>query len=492
MGMEMSDLPKGWTECSIGEFVISKKGKKPKSTIKEYQKGYLPYILIDELEGNPPRLYTNDTFIRLISKNDVLLVWDGSIGKCGSGIEGVIGSTLVGLIPLGGVLTKFLEYTIKLVNNFIKETSTGTGLQHINKDFLNICKVLLPPLNEQKRIVAKLDKLLGKVDTAKARLDKIPQTLKRFRQSVLSAAVSGELTKDWRIHNLSQESSEILLKTIKDSIGKSKFSSREKDKFIKFSEKKTIDLEETDENMNIPSTWTLCKIGNIGIVCNGSTPSRKRSDFWKGRIPWVSSGEVKNDIIFLTKEKISKLGYDNSSVKLLPKGTVLLAMIGEGKTRGQSAILSIESTINQNVAAIIINHGYVVSRYLFIWFQFRYEKTRNVGSGSGPQALNCERVRELIFHLPPFGEQEEIVRRVEQLFKFADQIEARYNKAKQHVDKLTQSILAKAFRGELVPQDPNDEPAEKLLERIKEQKSMEGVKNVNKSAKRRNIKKPGK
>lgn len=180
---------------------------------------------------------------------------------------------------------------------------------------------------------------------------------------------------------------------------------------------------------------------------------------------------MRNNVIRESRESISKTGYDNSSVKLLPAGTVLLAMIGEGKTRGQTAILTIAATINQNVAAVVPDPVLVSSEYLWYWFRGQYESTRQSGSGSGPQALNCQRVRELPLNLPPLPEQAEVVRRVESLFAVADQIEARYAKAKAHVDRLTQSILAKAFRGELVPQDPNDEPASALLERIQAQRA---------------------
>ena len=146
-------------------------------------------------------------------------------------------------------------------------------------------------------------------------------------------------------------------------------------------------------------------------------------------------------------------------------------MIGEGKTRGQAAILDVESTCNQNVAAIVINHGYVLSEYLYSWFLMQYERNRTLGSGSGPQALNCQRVREIDFMLPPFDEQKEIVRQVDKLFALADKVEEHYQKARARVDALAQSILAKAFRGELVPQDPDDEPVEKLLQRIREEKA---------------------
>jgi len=230
-------------------------------------------------------------------------------------------------------------------------------------------------------------------------------------------------------------------------------------------------LQNKEAPYPLPDTWKYCEINSIGNVYNGSTPSRKVPAYWNGKINWVSSGEVSNTRIKSTREQISQDGFNNASVKLFPKGTVLVAMIGEGKTRGQTAILDIESTCNQNVAAILIDHGCVLPEYLFNWFLMNYERNRNFGSGSGPKALNCQRVREIDFILPPFQEQKEIVRQVDKLFALSDKVEIHYQKARDRVDKLSQSVLAKAFRGELVPQDPNDEPAEKLLERILEEKT---------------------
>lgn len=179
---------------------------------------------------------------------------------------------------------------------------------------------------------------------------------------------------------------------------------------------------------------------------------------------------VRNFIIDHTREYISDKGCHSSSVRLLPVGTVLLAMIGEGKTRGQSAILQIEATVNQNVAAVIPFDESVISKYLWYSFQEKYEENRREGNGTGPQALNCQRVRELTLNLPPLAEQHEIVKRIEMLFAFADRLEARLANARAATDRLTPALLAKAFRGELVPQDPNDEPASELLKRLAAQR----------------------
>jgi type I restriction enzyme S subunit len=345
----------------------------------------------------------------------------------------------------------------------ITDNLSGSAQPNCNATKLSSLRIPIPPLNEQRRIVAKLEKLLSRVDAVQVRLATIPRVLKRFRQSVLAAGCSGRLTADWRLENAIENGPDLLRQI---EVSRLQRASCKKEK---------AQIEEAFANMpengnELPDTWSLSTIGAIGTVSNGSTPSRKSDAFWGGTIPWVSSGEVRNNIIRKTREFITEDGLTNSSVKVLPRGTVLLAMIGEGKTRGQSAILEIDSTINQNIAAIDISHGHLVPEYLWRWFQYQYETTREAGSGSGPQALNCQRVRELRFHLPPLEEQREIVQRVEDLFKTADALEARYLKAKAHVDRLTQSILAKAFRGELVPQDPNDEPASVLVERIRQSK----------------------
>jgi len=464
-------LPKGWIKASLKDVVVSRKGKKPKNLVSEKREGYFSYILIDEMEGKPIRKYTNDENVPIADKNDVLIVWDGSIGKTATNIKGAIGSTITALTAIV-IPAKFLEYFLRTAKPFIEQTSRGTGLQHINPKTFWPLSFPLPPLNEQKRIVSKLDAIIPRIEAVKQRLEKVPNILKLFRQSVLTAAVTGKLTEKWREEHPIVENAEVLLERIKEFRIKNAENKRELNAIIKHYKEGEKRLQNKRSPYSLPETWRYCEINFIGNVYNGSTPSRKIAEYWgKDEINWVSSGEVANNRINKTREQITKKGFDNSSVRLFPKGTVLIAMIGEGKTRGQTAILDVESTCNQNVAAVVINHGYILPEYLFYWFFMQYERNRSLGSGSGPKALNCQRVREINFILPPFEEQKEIVKQVEKLFAWADKVEAHYQKAKEQVDKLTQSVLAKAFRGELVPQDPNDEPAEKLLEKILKEKA---------------------
>jgi type I restriction enzyme S subunit len=463
----MPSFPGHWKAVLLKEVVTNRKGKRPKYLSNKKTDGSVPYIDIKAFSTGEVRQYADIKTSNLASREDVLVVWDGArSGLVGIGQEGAIGSTIMALRPITintTYLCRFLQTQYETINS----NPRGTGIPHIDPELFWNIKFPIAPRNEQRLIVAKLEKLLAKVKACQERLNKIPTILKRFRQSVLTAACSGRLTVDWREDHRKVETAFTLLQKIREHRLAKAYSKKELNQI-----KKAVQTLQSLNNgkieyTEIPESWVYCNVGAIGTICNGSTPSRKNHEFWGGKIPWVSSGEVHNNVISETREKITKFGYEGCSVRLLPRGTVLLAMIGEGKTRGQTAILEIEATINQNIAAIILDHGMLHSRYLWHWFQLQYHQTREQGSGSGPQALNCQRVRELPFILPPFVEQHEIIRRVEALFKIADKIEERYKKAKAYIDKLTQSILAKAFRGELVPQDPNDEPASVLLERIR-------------------------
>jgi type I restriction enzyme S subunit len=479
--VEGDELPKGWATARVEQVIEDfqpgfasgeKNVEGGVAHLRMNNIGLDGELVLDLLRTVPEKLAKSR---HDLCRGDVLVCTTNSgklVGKCAFfDLPGryVFSNHLTRLRPNDALVDgRFLRWSLWLQwrsGAFDDQCKHWVNQSTLPKDALLESEMPLPPLPEQRRIMAKLEMLLGKVDASQRRLAKIPRLLKRFRQSVLAAACSGRLTADWRRQNPTVETGDVLLGRIREKRLALAQTKKEKAQIEEVFDEANLRIDEGDRN-EIPDTWIHCRVGAVGTVCNGSTPSRTRPEFWGGEIPWVSSGQVRNNVIAETRERITKAGYESSSVRLLPPGTVLLAMIGEGKTRGQTAILNIEATINQNIAAVVLEHGLVSSEFLWRWFQLQYEATRERGSGSGPQALNCQRVREIPFVLPPLTEQQEIVRRVEQFFTFADQLEARFAKAQVHVDKLTQSLLAKAFRGELVPQDPNDEPASALLERI--------------------------
>ncbi len=150
-------------------------------------------------------------------------------------------------------------------------------------------------------------------------------------------------------------------------------------------------------------------LGSIAKITSGGTPDRENPSYWGGTVPWVKTTLVQNCEIGLDDidEKITEVGLKSSSAKLIPAGSILMAMVGQGKTRGQVAILTTDAAINQNCAAIILN-GEAHNRYVYQWLLFRYEEIRNASNSSGQQNLNAGLIRELRMPLPTLSEQKKI------------------------------------------------------------------------------------
>ena len=294
----------------------------------------------------------------------------------------------------------------------------------VSFDQISSHDIPLAPLAEQKRIVAKAEKLLEKVDASRARLEKVSALLKRFRQSVLAAACSGRLTADWRK-------------------GKSKAG-----------EWVPSSVGEVVESLKY-GTATKCEHEKHGVPVL--------------RIPNVVSGRVDHSDL-----KYAKLpAKEFQQLRLVAGDILLIRSNGSVSLVGRTAVVS-KAEENYAYAGYLIrlrpDRKKVEPDFLNLVlssYDIRLQIEVEARSTSGVNNINSEEVRELSFQLPPLPEQREIVRRMDEMFALADRLEARVGKARGQVDKLTQSILAKAFRGELVPQDPNDEPAEKLLARIR-------------------------
>ena len=466
----MSELPKGWETTNLSDVVTSRKGKKPKILLSEKKDGLIPYILIDEMEGKPIRSFTDDKSVPIASVNDVLVVWDGSIGKTAYGINGAIGSTIAALTPIL-IETAYLESFIKLSKPYIEQTSRGTGLQHINPDYFWTLQIPLSPLNEQRRIVAKLEKLMHKVDACKERLDKIPLILKRFRQSVLAAACSGRLTADWR------EKNTLPLTPSPQGRGKKKDNSQTPSPQGMGKNGDTsqapspLEGEGWGAGEKLPSGWKTEELSGVSerIQIGPFGTQLHKADYVSNGIPLINPTHIQGSKINHDSElSVSKSKFKELENYVLQANDIIMGRRGE---MGRCALVSRKENgwLCGTGSLYIRPKSCAHPEFLFLILRNGETKTflESESKGTTMNNLNLEILQRVPVPLPPLPEQQEIVQRVEALFTLADQIEARYMKAKAYVDKLTQSILAKAFRGELVPQDPNDEPASVLLERIR-------------------------
>lgn len=416
----------------LGTILHMEKGKKPQAQSKQPSEGYLPYVDIKAFEQCVIDNYATTEKSLLCEDGDLLIVCDGSrSGLTGRAIKGVVGSTL-SKIYADGLTTEYLRYFIQSKYTLLNTQKKGTGTPHLNANILKASKLVVPPLEEQERIVARIEELFSSLDNAVETLKKTKEQLAVYRQAVLKEAFEGNLSTEWRKKNANESAtrdfSEIKIPNpiFKDTSG-----------------------DENELKLSLPESWLKLRMGEVFNVEVGATPSRRIPEYWNGDINWVSSGEVRFDSITKTNERISQSGLDNSSTNVHPVGTVMLAMIGEGKTRGQAAILNVPAAHNQNTAAILVSKTPCVPKYIYYFLEMNYENTRRVGSGNNQKALNKERVRTLRFPFAPFLEQEEIVQQIDSRVSVCENIEQTVNIALAQAEAMRQSVLKEAFEGRL-------------------------------------------
>lgn len=488
---------KNWSLCKLGAICDFIGGSQPPKGdfIYEPKNDYIRLIQIRDYKSDK-----HLTFIprasakRFCSKEDVM------IGRYGPplfqilrGIEGAYNVALIKAMPKSPeIIDKdFLFFRLQdsTLRNFIITVSERTvGQDGVRKDLLEDYEIFLPPLNEQRRIVAKLEVLLGKVDACQKRLEKIPRILKRFRLTVLAAVFRGDLTKEWREKNKALEPASVLLERIRaerrrfwEETELAKLCSKEHKKTMAGDWKAHYKEPEPVTTKDLPELseeWAWASLEQVLIMLRNGIGIKPTGEPESG-IPMLRISALRPMSVNLDDFRYLSKDYKGYEDYILVAGDLLFT-----RYNGNSSLVGVCGLV-RNIDKEIVHpdkliRGKVVPNLClpeFLEIVLNTGITRKIiasrgKTSAGQTGISGSDLRTVPVPIPPLLEQQEIVRRVESLFKLADQLEARYQKAKAHVDKLTQSILAKAFRGELVPQDPSDEPASALLEHIQKEKSL--------------------
>ncbi|EJL6360356.1 hypothetical protein FLL88_13605 [Vibrio cholerae] len=486
----MSQLPKGWVEtkwkdiAGVDGFRRGPFGGNLKKScfVQEGFAVYEQYAPINDDCSSFRYFITEEKFEELsgfqVNVGDFLISCSGTMGRITRVPEGAPQGVINQALLRIRLQPEFIDpnYFLKLfkspvVQGHVLNKSVGGAIQNLAavKELKEI-PLPLAPLAEQTRIVEKLDEVLAQVDTIKARLDGIPAILKRFRQSVLTSATSGIVSKTWRELN-----SPIL--TCKDELVEKVFTEWCKSKEAEFSRKGKLPKNEKwkekfpkpDFGENSVPCWNAINLASVAEVIDPN-PSHRMPKYIDDGLPFISSENIVSlsCIDFVKGKKIQEEELEKQKVRYeVRDGTFAFTRIG---TIGKSVLLPQPHKYGVSHAMAIVNpfQSLIDSRFLILSMNCKsilsqaHEGVQSVGVPD----LGIGKMKSFIIPLPSIEEQKEIVRLVDQYFAFAGTIESQVKKAQARVDKLTQSILAKAFRGELVPQDPNDEPADKLLERI--------------------------
>ena len=470
------EFPRTWEITTLG-IVTSPRGIR----INPSEMPGFPFVGLEHIEAHTMRLLTTSRTGEVKSSGSYFDRGDILYGRLRPYLNKIYSPDFAGLasgefivFPNQAHLNNgYLKYFLNRWEFVSFATRLNTG-DRPRVDFtqLSDCPFPLPPLAEQRRIVAEIETQFTRLDASVAALRRAQANLKRYRASVLKDACEGRLVPSEaelaRSEGREYESSDVLLERILAE-RRARWESQEKRRG-KYREPSAPDTSALPELLE---GWAWSSLGQCFDVYVGATPRRTREDYWNGEIAWVSSGEVSFNRIAETRETITVEGLKNTSTDLHPPGTVLLGMIGEGRTRGQVSILDIPACNSQNSAAIRVSEAGTSAEYVFYYLWGQYRETRQIGSGNNQPALNKTRVQEIPLPLPPLDEQHRIVAEVERRLSVVQQAEATVEASLARAERLRQSILKHAFSGRLVPQDPDDEPASVLLERIRAEREAE-------------------
>ena len=213
----------------------------------------------------------------------------------------------------------------------------------------------------------------------------------------------------------------------------------------------------------MPESWEWQKLGDIGVWQSGATPSRLNKEYYGGNIPWLKTGDLNDGYIQEIPETITQKALEETSVKLNPAGSVLIAMYGA--TIGKVGILTFPATTNQACCACVEYNG-IEQMYLFYFLLSHKEEFIMLGGGGAQPNISKEKIVDTYIPIPPQFEQKRIINAIEQWFTLINILEDAKDDLQNLISQAKSKILDLAIHGKLVPQDPTDEPAIELLKRI--------------------------
>ena len=433
------ELPDGWTGTTLEQISKIILGQSPPSSTYNTNRKGLPFyqgkLEFGETYPTPRKWCTVPK--KIAETGDVLISVRAPVGPTNICPEkSCVGRGLAAIRGLGGIKPLFILYLLRTFEDEIAGKGTGTTFDAITGNQLKTFEIPLPPLPEQHRIVAKIEELFTKLDAGINALYKVQAQLKRYRQSVLKAAFEGKLTKAWRAEHQDE-----------------------------------IEPNSPIEN-DLPDGWKSATVDKIAKrIHYGYTESAIEDEFGPKflRITDIQNNSVNWDSVpYCRIDKVKQEQY------LLKENDLVFARTGA--TVGKSFLIqgSIPDAVFASYLIRIVLEEEINAKFVYTFFQSQsyWMQIHQSKVGSGQPNVNAKILSQITLPLPPLSEQQAIVSEVESRLSIADEVEKTVAAELKRAEQLRQSILKKAFSGGLVPQDPNDQPASVLLERIKVQKEI--------------------
>jgi type I restriction enzyme S subunit len=475
---EARDLPKGWvwTEISqVGDIVA---GGTPSTKDDSNFGGNIGWLTPADLSGFRGKYMKRgkrNLSDKGLKKSSAILLPVGSVlfsSRAPIGYVAIAANPLAtnqgfkNLVPAEGIFSEYVFYYLKGNKTLADSYASGTTFRELSGKRFAQLPIPLPSTNEQKRIVAKIEELFTKLDAGVEALKKVKAELKRYRQAVLKYAFEGKLTAEWRKKNKNKiEPASKLLERI----------AKEREK-AGAKVKKLLPLDKS-ELPELPNGWEWARIDQIGNVSGGLTLNSKRKNS-PLQLPYLRVANVYAQELKLNEIKTIGVSKGEINRVLLKRGDLLIVE-GNGSVEqiGRVALWngSIDPCLHQNHIIKVRVDSEDLAVFVLNWLTSssgRDEIVKVASSTSGLHTLSLSKISALLVPIAPIQEQIQIIAEIERQFSIADEVEQMIEHSLKESNRLRQSILKKAFEGNLVPQDPKDELAEKLLERIKKEKQL--------------------
>ena len=426
------DIPESWKWCRLGTLCNIINGFTPSRSNPDFWNGDIPWFTIDDVREQGRFIsYTNQHITnKAISKNTQRIVPPDTVLLCCTASVGEYAYTKIALstnqqfnalvIRNENLSLVWSMYLYMFVQTLKSKIIAGAGKTTFN--FLSVGKlqeflVPIPPLAEQKRIVAKIEELLPYIDRYEQAWSKLEQFNSRFpedmKKSLLQYAIQGKLVEQRAEEGTAEE----LFAKIQEE--KQRLIAEKKIK----KEKPLPEITDEEKPFDIPESWKWVRLGSIFITSSGTTPARSNPEYYNdGKINWVRTTDLNNGVLSSCEIKISRKAFEDCRLEIIPRDSICIAMYGGSGTIGKNARIDFDTTINQSVCAIHPNN-LCDMKYVHYFVQFFRSYWMNFAAGSRKDPnINQVIIKQGCFPLPPLAEQKRIVEKLEQLLPLCDRL----------------------------------------------------------------------
>ena len=479
-------LPSNWVWTRLENIGVWGAGGTPSRKNQDfYLNGTIPWLktgdlnngIVTETEEYITEEAIKKSSAKIFKKDSIgIAMYGATIGKIGIFAKDMATNQACAVVKaFNEIENMYLFYFFKNVKERLIEKAKGGAQPNISQEILKNFPFNLPPLEEQKRIVEKLDSLFEKIQKIKEIIEEVKEKTTSRREAILSKAFSGELTEKWRGENHTENARELLvkindekLKLWEDECKKAEDEGRKKPAKPKL---KTIDemlVGAEEEPYRLPNNWIWTRLGDITNVVSGGTPSTSKEEYYNGNIPWITPKDLSNykeKYILNGARNITEEGLKKSSAVLLPINSVLMS---SRAPIGYVVINKKEVSTNQGFKSFTPSISYI-PEYLYHYLKKSKNYLESIATGTTFKELSGDKAKKIIFPLPPLEEQKEIVRVLDKVFEEENRISELIS-LENKIEILEKTILDRAFRGELGTGNSDDEPAIELLKKCLEER----------------------